>query len=325
MEFLKKLTQLSGPSGAEDEVREAIKAEAIGKCDDMHIDPLGNLIVLKKGTAAEKKKIMVAAHMDEIGIIIKGIDKNGFMRFDAIGGLDIRYLPGRRVQFLNGVCGVIGCEEEEFRKKPAIEKLFVDTGTAEKANKSVKTGDMAVFCGDFREENGIITSKALDNRAGCYILLKTLEKLTPKNDILMVFTVQEEVGLRGAGAAAFALAPDYALAVDVTDTGDTPKAPVMEVKLGKGAAVKIMDSSVLCDAGLRNMIMDTAKSRKIPYQVEIMTDGGTDAGRIHLTRGGVRTGGISLPVRYIHSPSEMASAADINACIELLAAVLNEL
>ena len=325
MELLERLTQISGPSGCEDKIRQAIGETAKGKCDEIITDPLGNLILVKHGTAANKKKIMVAAHMDEIGIIAKHIDKNGFIRFEAVGGLYTCQLVGRRVRFLNGVVGVIGCEEED--KKPVLDKLFIDIGATSDttASERVYVGDMAVFCGEMYRNGDIVISKALDNRAGCYILLKALEKINSKNDVYLTFTVQEEVGLRGAGTAAYTIDPDYAIAGDVTDTGDTPNAPVMDVKIGKGAAVKIMDHSVLCDAYLRNFMIATAKSHKIPYQAEIMTDGGTDAGRIHMTRGGIKTGGISVPTRYIHSPSELASVSDIQACIDLLVCVLNEL
>lgn len=327
MELLKYLTQIKGPSGAEDMIRKAINDKVSNKCDEVITDALGNLIVIKRGSAHKKKKIMVAAHMDEIGIIVKRIDKEGFIRFDAVGGLEIRHLVGRRISFLNGVSGVISCEEEEFNKKPSLDKLFIDIGSlsSDNVNEKIKVGDMAVFCGDTLVNDDTVMSKALDNRVGCYILLKALEKVNGKNDIYMTFTVQEEVGLRGAGTAAYSIDPDFAIAVDVTDTGDTPGASVMDVSMGKGAAIKIMDRSVLCDAYLRNFMIETAKRKKIPYQAEIMTDGGTDAGRIHITRGGIKTGGISVPTRYVHSPSEMASISDINACIELLAAVLNEL
>ena len=319
MELLKKLTQINAPSGNEEALREFIKSEAKNKCDEIKTDALGNLTLIKYGTAKDKKKVMLAAHMDEIGIIVKHIDKNGFLRFDAIGGLYTHQLVGRRVQFMNGIIGVIGCEEE--KEKPTLDKLFIDVGDASK----IQVGDMAVFCGEVYINGDTIISKALDNRAGCYILLKALDKLNDKNDGYLTFTVQEEVGLRGAGAAAYDIEPDFAIAVDVTDTGDTPKAPLMDVKMGKGAAVKIMDSSILCDAYLRNFMISTAKKNNIPYQAEIMADGGTDAGKIHITRSGIKTGGISVPTRYIHSPSEMASISDIEACIDLLSAVVNEI
>ena len=268
MELLKKLTQINAPSGNEEALREFIKSEAKNKCDEIKTDALGNLTLIKYGTAKDKKKVMLAAHMDEIGIIVKHI------------------------------IGVIGCEEE--KEKPTLDKLFIDVGDASK----IQVGDMAVFCGEVYINGDTIISKALDNRAGCYILLKALDKLNDKNDVYLTFTVQEEVGLRGAGAAAYDIEPDFAIAVDVTDTGDTPKAPLMDVKMGKGAAVKIMDSSILCDAYLRNFMISTAKKNNIPYQAEIMADGGTDAGKIHITRSGIKTGGISVPTRYIHSPSD---------------------
>ena len=325
MELLKKLTQISGASGNENKIRDEITNIAQGKCDEITVDKLGNLILFKKGNSPDKKKLMVAAHMDEIGIIVKYIDEKGFIRFEAIGGLYTKQLVGRRVIFENGTVGVIGCEEEAFNEKAKLNKLYIDIGAGDKTKDIINIGDMAVFEGDMITQGDAVISKALDNRAGCYVLLKALDKLNGKNDIYLTFTVQEEVGIRGAGAVTYAIEPDFAIAVDVTDTGDTPDAPVMDVKMGKGAAVKIMDSSVLCDAYLRSFIMDTAKKHNIPYQAEIMADGGTDAGKIHLTKGGVKTGGISIPTRYIHSPSEMASISDINACIDLLAAVLNEI
>lgn len=325
MELLRQLTQLSAPSGNEDEMRDFIKQYARGKCSQVHIDALGNITLVKKGLG--KKKIMLASHMDEIGVIVKFIDDKGFIRFEAVGGLYTKELVHRRVRFLNGVYGVIGSEEEAFDEKPKINKLFIDIGVSskEEAEQKVQIGDMAVFCGDMIINGNKVISKALDNRAGCYILLKVLDKVNTDNDVYFSFTVQEEVGLRGAGPAAYAIDPDYAIAVDVTDTGDTPSAPVMAVESGKGAAIKIMDHSVLCDSFLRGFMMNCAKKHGIAYQAEIMKDGGTDAGKIHLTRNGVRTGGVSVPVRYIHSPSEQADINDINACIELLGFVVNEI
>lgn len=324
MELLNKLTQTDGVSGQEGAICAVIEAEAKKYCDEVYTDALGNLIARKKGTG---KKLMFAAHMDEIGIIVTYIDEKGFIRFKNIGGLYTRFLVNRRVRFANGTIGVIGYEEEAFVKKPALDKLYIDIGASdrEEAEKYVSIGDMASFCGELYANDTTIVSKALDNRAGCYILLKAMQNAkNTDNDLYFVFTSQEEVGLRGARAAAFSINPDYAIAVDVTDTGDTPEAPVMAVKLGDGAAVKIMDHSVICDADVRIKIIETAKKYNIPYQLEIMTDGGTDAGAIHLTRSGIKTGGISLPTRYIHSPSETASIKDLNACCNLVGALLKE-
>ncbi len=324
MKLLKTLTGINAPSGHEEFVRDFIEKEIKNYCDDVKTDSLGNLVAHKKGAG---RKIMFAAHMDEIGVIARAIDDNGFIRFGAVGGLCIKELAHRRVEFLNETVGVIGSEEEAFDKKPTIDKLYIDIGAKDKADaeKRITIGDMAVFRGEYHEGNGIVISKALDNRAGCYILMEALKRVgESENDLYFVFTSQEEVGLRGAKTAAFSIEPDYAVAVDVTDTGDTPNAPVMDVKMGGGAAVKVMDRSVLCDSYVRSMITETARENGIPYQLEIMTDGGTDAGAIHLSGAGVKTGGISLPTRYIHSPSETASADDIKACIDLVTALAKE-
>lgn len=321
MKLLEKLTQTNSPSGCENAVRELIKAEISDFCDEMSIDALGNLIAHKKG---ERSKVMFAAHMDEIGVTASFIDDNGFIRFAAVGGLCIKELLEFKVRFANGTVGVIGSEEESLDKKADIKKLYIDIGAKNKkdAEKKVKIGDTAAFVGDYYKSGDTVISKALDNRAGCYVLIEAMKKIaSSQNDLYFVFTAQEEVGLRGAKTAAFGIEPDFAVAVDVTDTGDTPGAPLMAVNMGKGAAIKVMDRSVLCDSDVRTHMIETAKANKIPYQLEIMTDGGTDAGAIHLSGSGVKTGGLSVPTRYIHSPSEMASVSDIKACIELTAAL----
>lgn len=314
MELLKKLTECASVSGDETAVRELIKKEVSGFVDEVYEDALGNLIVHKKGSG---KKIMLAAHCDEIGVIVNFIDKNGFLRFNPVGGLYTKDLLGRRVRFSGNVFGVIGFEEQENER--VISKMYIDIGTEsrEETEKYVKIGDMACFCGDFVRQNGKVISKALDNRAGCFVLIEALKRCNSENDLYFVFTVQEEVGLRGAKTSAFGIMPDIALAIDVTDTGDTPKSNVSEVALGKGAAIKVMDSSVMCAPEVRSLLIETAKKHNIMYQLEVLTAGGTDAGAIHLTGSGVRTGGISIPTRYIHSPSEMADIRDIEACIEL--------
>ena len=321
MELLKKLAQADGVSGSENEIREVIISEIKELCDEYSTDAMGNLIAHKKGKG---KKVMLAAHMDEIGVMVTHIDENGFARFSAVGGLYTRELVHRRVRFQNGTIGIIGSEEEEFNKKPDIRRLYIDLGAENEseAKKLVNIGDTAVFEGETLKSGNRIISKALDNRAGCYMLIKAMKKLKRnKNDLYFVFTTQEEVGLRGARAAAYSIDPDYAIAVDVTDTGDTPECDVMEVKLGKGAAIKVMDRSVICDADVRELMIETAKKARIAYQLEIMADGGTDAGAVHLTRAGIKTGGISLPTRYVHSPAEMADMRDLKACCSLLAKV----
>lgn len=320
MELLRKLTQAFGPSGDEGEIRELIASEMEGFCDSIETDSMGNLTARIQGGG---KRIMLAAHMDEIGIMVNHVDKNGFLRFSALGGLYVKDLAQRRVKFKNGLVGVIGSEVSDSDEKQKIEKLYIDIGAKnrEEALKEISIGDSAVFCGDFQISGNAVISKALDNRAGCYALIKAAREIkNSKNDLYFVFTSQEEVGLRGAKAAAYSVNPDIAAAVDVTDTGDTPSCPVMEVKAGGGAAVKVMDRSVICDIGVRNMLIECARENDIPYQLEIMADGGTDAGAIQLSKSGVRTGGVSVPTRYIHSPSEMAYISDIEACVKLLKA-----
>ena len=317
MELLKKLSLLYAPSGREKGLTDFIKSEVEAFADEAYTDNLGNLIVHKKG---DGKKIMFAAHADEIGIVVTFIDENGYLRFADVGGLYTKYLSGRRVMFANGTEGVIFTEPKNDKNK--LLNMYIDIGAKnkEEAEKSVNVGDMAVFCGGFTEQNGVIIGKALDNRAGCYALIEALKKVNSRNDLYFVFTTQEEVGLRGARTAAYAIEPEIAIAVDVTDTGDTPKSENVAMKIGEGAAIKVMDYSVICDSEVKNTLISLAETNKIKHQLEVMTEGGTDAGVIHFARGGVKTGGISIPTRYIHSPSEMIAKSDLEAVIALVAA-----
>ena len=318
-ELMKELSTVNGVSGNEDKVRKLITEKISDKADEIIVDALGNVIALKKGRQSGKK-IMFAAHMDEIGVAVTFIDDNGFLRFSNVGGLYTKELSARRVIFKNGVTGVIYTEKDN--KMMQLSKMYIDIGadSREAAEKMVSIGDTAVFEGTYHQNGSRIISKALDNRAGCYVLIEAMKRVKSDNDLYFVFTTQEEVGLRGARCAAYSIEPYAAIAVDVTDTGDTPECAKMAVNLGKGACVKVMDRSVICHSEIRNVLIELAKKNNISYQLEIMTDGGTDAGVIHLTKDGVKTGGISIPTRYIHSPSELADANDIEACIRLAAA-----
>lgn len=313
--LLKQLTQCFGPSGREEKISDLIANEAKAFADEIYTDALGNLIVHKKG---DGKKLMLAAHMDEIGVAATFIDEKGFIRFSSIGGVYVKRLLNRRVVFENGTVGVI--DTEDGNKDLRISKMYIDIGAKDKqsAEKLVSVGDMAVFDGGLVMSGDTVISKALDNRIGCYVLLEVLKAYKGTNDLYLCFTAQEEVGLRGAKAAGYSVFPDYALAVDVTDTGDTPNCPKMAVELGKGACVKVMDRSIICHSEIRSLLIELAKDKGIPYQLEVMTDGGTDAGAIHTSRSGVKTGGVSIPTRYIHSPSEMVSMEDVNAAIKLI-------
>ena len=313
--LLKELCEAFGPSGRENHVRDIIIREADKLGFESETDALGNLIVHKPGT---KKKIMLASHMDEIGVVATFIDKKGFIRFSNIGGLYVKRLLSRRVVFENGIVGVIDTEADN--KELKMSKMFIDIGSKniEEAEKLISVGDMAVFIGEYKEQNGYVISKALDNRSGCFVLLEAMKKVNTDNDLYFVFTSQEEVGLRGAKASAYSVNPEIALSIDVTDTGDTPGCDIMAVELSKGACVKVMDRSIISHPDIRTALIETAKNNNIDYQLEVLTDGGTDGGVIHTTKDGVKTGGISIPTRYIHSPSEMVSMKDIFDSINLL-------
>ena len=310
MELIKKLTSVNSPSGRENKIRDVIYNEIKDFCDDITVDVLGNLIA-RKGKGG--KKILLAAHMDEIGVVVTCRDEKGFLRFGAVGGLDKKHLPGRRVVFDDGTVGVINIEANA--DKTEISKMYIDTN----GEGQIAPGDMACFEGTFHVSGDTVISKALDNRIGCYALIRMLKEIKDcKNEIIAVFTVQEEVGLRGARTAGYGIDADYALAVDVTDTGDTPECEPMAVKLGGGAAIKIMDRSIICHSEVREHLLNCAKNAQIPYQLEVMTYGGTDAGAIHMSGSGIKSGGVSVPTRYIHSPSEMCNMKDVEAVIQLL-------
>ena len=316
MELIKKLTEEFGVSGREDKIRELIISEIKPLCDEVTVDALGNVTGTIRGG---EKIVAAAAHMDEIGVVITYKSENGFLRFAAVGGLDTRHLVGRRVVFENGTVGVIGSEKDNDKNQ--ISKMYIDVPS----ECGVDVGDMACFEGEFHSFGSRVVSKALDNRLGCWILIEAMKKVKgAKNTLKFIFTAQEEVGLRGAKAAAFGCGAEAAVAVDVTDTGDTPECSPMAVSLGGGAAVKIMDRSVICHSEIRSALIKLANENNICYQLEVMTEGGTDAGSIHVSGSGIKTGGISVPVRYIHSPSEMADMKDAACCANLLAAFMDE-
>lgn len=318
-ETLKKLAGSFGVSGSEEEIREVIRKEIEGKVDEIRVDALGNLIAVKKGSG---KKIMAAAHMDEIGIMATYIDEKGFIRFSNVGWVWQYFALGQRVRFKNGTVGAIFYEQKlQEMKNLKLPNMYIDIGakSREEAEKKVRIGDTACFVGKTLMEGNMVMSKALDNRSGCAVLVKTIQEMSKTdNEIYFVFTVQEELGLRGAKTSAYGIMPDIAIALDVTDTGDTPECELMEVKCGSGPAIKIKDSSFIAHPRVRKLIEDSARQIGIPYQFEILEQGGTDPGAIHLTGGGVPSGAISIPCRYIHSPVEIADITDIENCVKLL-------
>lgn len=323
IDLMKKLTGAFGPSGNEETIAQIIREEIEQYVDEIRIDTLGNLIGIKKGNG---KKIMLAAHMDQIGFMVIYIDEKGFLRFTNLGGISVANSIHRRVKFKNGMRGVIGYETEiQDWKDIKLNRMYIDIGASsrEEAEKYVSIGDVAVYDSETVEENGKLMGGAMDDRAGCAVLIQTLKDLSQSpHEIYFVFTVQEELGLRGAKTAAYGLNPDIAIAVDVTATGDTPKARTMAVELGKGAAIKVIDRSVLCHPKVKNLMIDTAEKWNIPYQMEVLEFGGTDAGAIHLTRSGVPSGVLSIPCRYIHSANETIDLGDLDNSVKLLTKIL---
>jgi len=323
-ELIKKLTETYGPSGHEEPIREVIRAEVEPLADEIRVDALGNLIAVKKGQGG--KKIMLAAHMDEIGVIISYVDEKGFLRAQPIGGLDLTTMAGGRVQFADGAIGVIAPEKrQEFRKEPEISKLFVDVGATSPEEAKQRLGQAAVFVRPFVDLGQRIVAKAFDDRIGCAVLIEVLRRLdeTP-HEVYFVFSVQEEVGLRGARTGAYGLDPEVGIAVDITASADTPEAPKMAMKLGAGPCIKVMDSGMVSHPGVKNLLVETAEANDIPYQLEVLDHGTTDAAAIQLARGGVAAGCVSLACRYLHTPSEMLDMADVENTVELLLAVLQK-
>lgn len=324
LSLLKKLVESYGPSGNEEKIRDFIMEEIKDYADEVKTDRMGNLIAVKKGPG---KRIMIAAHMDEIGVIATSVDDNGFIRFSNIGGVSPFTALYQRVMFADGTIGVVGMEHLDEMKNLKLDKMFIDIGakSKEEALSKVHVGDVACFYNTFTQEGDQLISKAMDDRIGCFIAIEALKAVKDSpNELYFVFTVQEEVGVRGAKTAAYGIDPDMGIAVDVTLTGDTPKARTMDVKLGDGPAIKIRDNSMLSHPAVKNLMIDTAKAHNIPYQLEVLEFGGTDSGAIHLTRSGVPSGVISIPCRFVHTPSEMVSRKDVEHSIMLLTKILEQ-
>ena len=324
--LLQTLTETFGPSGYEDEVRKIVRSEVESLADEIRVDTLGNMIVRKRPTKAaqDARKIMVAAHMDEIGVIASHVDENGFIRFAPIGGVFRRYVLGGRVRFLNGTQGIIGYDRlDNVNELPTLDKVYIDVGATSPRDCPVKVGDVAAFDRLFSDLGDRLAAKSMDDRVGVLVAIETLRALksTPF-DVYFVFTTQEEVGVRGATTSAYGVDPDLGIALDVTPTGDTPNALRMEMALGKGPCIKIQDVGMIADARVVQWMVRTAEKNKIPYQREVLLIGGTDARAIQLTRAGVPAGCISIPVRYVHSPSEMVDYSDVQNTVKLLSALL---
>jgi endoglucanase len=323
--LIQNLVEITGPSGYESEVRNLVIKEVKDFVDKYEVDDLGNLITYKGKRAEGGLTIMLAAHLDEIGIIVTHVDENGFARFTTLGGVRPRNTAGGRVRFLNGASGVIGMEGEPGPNRVTeVPKMFIDLGVSNKKDCPVEIGDVASFERTFEDFDNRIVSKAMDDRIGVAVLIETLKKLAGgPNQIVGVFTAQEEVGVRGATAAAYGVNPDLGIAIDVTKSGDTPKDDSIEVGLGKGPAIKVKDRGMISDPRVVAWMEKGAKKIKVPYQLEVLIMGSTDARAIQTSRAGVPSGCVSIPCRYVHTPSEMVDLNDVQNAVKLLVYLLD--
>lgn len=336
LETVKTLCSLAGPSGWEDDVRDYILTKVLDKADSIDTDALGNLIVFKKGSKVPARKVMVCAHMDEVGLIVTSIEDDGYLRFDFLGGIDRRVIIGKRV-FIgkSRVPGVIGIkayhlvDKDEEKNVPKREDMYIDIGAkdADEAKKLVALGDFAVFdsgCVEFGD--GFIKAKALDDRVGCAAMLKLIESDLPC-DCSFVFTVQEEVGTRGAKVAANTVLPACAIILEGTTASDLPDVPESKIicRLGSGLVVPFMDKGTLYSRSLYKTVTEAAEKSGIAWQTKTMIAGGTDASAVQRSGIGVDTIAISVPLRNIHSPSSIAKISDFEEMPRLAKLVLEAL
>ncbi len=323
--LVQKLVETPGPSGFEYEIRDVIREAISDFADEIRVDTLGNLIARKGAKSGKGVRVMVSAHIDEIGLMATHISEEGFIRFTNIGGINPLTCYGGRVLFMNGTRGVIGMEGVEAGKTPKLSNLFIDVGATSKEDCPVKVGNVCGFERPFLDLGKRWVAKSMDDRIAAVIAIEALKRIekTP-HEIFFVFSTQEEVGLRGATTAAYGVDPDVGFAVDVTRSGDTPKPSAkMATALGDGAAIKVRDASFIADPRLVDFMVKTAEDADIPYQLEVLEAGGTDGRAIQLTRSGVPAGCISVVCRYIHSPSEMVDADDVENSIKLLVKLLS--
>lgn len=318
-ELIAKLTAIYGPSGCEKAIANVISEFARPYADEITTDTMGNLIVHKKGNGP---KLMLAAHMDTIGLVVTYIEEDGALRVGKLGGITPKEIRNAPVRFENGACGAVKLHGKADEDKLTVDDLYIDIGVGnrEEVQKLVQLGDIAVFVGCAMPAGNRVIAPYLDNRVSCAVLLSMLKQLKESAyDLYLAFTVQEELGLRGAKTAAYGIDPDYAIAVDVTSACDWQGAArTGSAVLGGGAAIKVMDASVICHPEMVEKLRKLAQEKGIKAQMEVLTKGGTDAGAIHQSRLGVITGGVSIPCRYSHTPTSMVDLADVEACVKLL-------
>ena len=325
LDTLKTLLAVYGPTGRENAVAEEIKKLLAGKADSFETDVMGNLIVTKKGQPGGKT-IMFSAHMDHIGLVVADIEKEGYLRVTNVGGLSVDGVKGRHVVFGNGVAGVVACQPTKG-ETAGMQHLFVDIGAEDKedALKKVQLGDACVFAPDcFMLGEHRVASPAMDDRSACALLCELVMQIeNPLNTVVAVFSTQEEVGIRGAATAAYHVAPDFGVGIDVTAWGDTPEVSLPAVELGKGAAIKFMDRSMIATPVVRDALIAAAEKAQAPYQREVLPFGGTDGAAIQHSRGGVPAGTLSIPCRYVHSACEVIDLRDLESGLKILREFVN--
>ena len=333
---LKTLCALNGVSGDEGEVREYIMSRAKAHATELFSDAMGNLIAFKKGKKTPDKKIMLCAHMDEVGVIVTRITDEGFLKFACIGGIDRRVIIGKPVYIgKERVFGLIAnraihlVKPEDREKAPQVDELYIDIGAKnrEEAEKRVARGDTGAFDGQILEfGDGFVKAKAIDDRLGCAVLLHLLESDLPV-DCWFAFTTQEEVGMRGAYGAAFKVAPDIALIVEGTTAADLPsvKGEKKVCCVGKGAVIPFMDGATIYDRDLYKMLTQLAEKNDIPWQTKTFISGGTDGAAVQRSRAGVKTAGIAAPIRNLHSPACVGKSSDFDHVLKLAGLFLEEM
>lgn len=325
--LLKRLCAARSVSGDEGEVREIILSEIKDFADEITTDNLGNLIIFKKGKNRPSAKLMFSAHMDEVGLMITDITNDGFLKFDEIGGIDRRVLPGKRVYIgESSVLGVIGIKPTHLAKGdesdsiPEMSDMYIDIGAKDKeeAEKYITLGDSVSFESEFIENETTVNSKAIDDRFGCYVLIELI-KSELEFDTYFTFVVQEETGLSGSKVAAYTVNPDFAVVIETTTAADIPEIESSKqvCKLGDGAVISVMDRRTIYDKELVKLAFERAEKIGVKAQYKRAVAGGNDSGEIHKSRGGVRTLAVSLACRYLHSPSCVADKSDCESILSL--------
>lgn len=320
-QIIRALNGAFGPSGDESDIASVIKQMAQPYVDEVSTDVMGNLICHKKGNGP---RVMFAAHMDSLGFVVTHIEKDGYLRVAAVGGIhpeSVLYTP---VRFKNGVCGLVAVDADVNAGKIQMNDLYIDIGAKSiaEAEELVSLGDVAVYDTQVSLQGDFLISPYLDNRISCAVQLLAMKKLgKTDNDLYFVFTAQEEVGTRGAKTSTYAIDPLYGIVLDVTGSADIPKSDHSDSSAqGKGAAIKVMDHSVICSSNVVKTLQQLAEDKGIPHHLGVKRTGGTDAGAMQPTRSGVLVGGICVPCRYMHTPTESVRVSDALACVDLVCA-----